>query len=276
MQYGEQSKTLVREPSNLPKYSRKFTKYFGKRKTSMFSKYANQSRTIWNDLSTSQRLVLVIWWLTVLAFYVTMNLSYMCSYHLSSSTEDTSTFITTYDTSKMFYNSKSYVLFALYVNGCYIQPFVHLTMLIFITFFNFTPKRKRYFLDRMRFSARFTILPIFTLLFMTFAVDRHVEGFLEASVYISPTTGYYIQLIAGPALILLETWVIRLNDCAAPDIQNVYITRLSLFASGASVVCFIAFLWSDIMEVEILGLLRTLMSETDDPFVHFVDRKSVV
>jgi len=105
---------------------------------------------------------------------------------------------------------------------------------------------------------------------MTFAVDRHVEGFLEASVYISPTTGYYIQLIAGPALILLETWVIRLNDCAAPDIQNVYITRLSLFASGASVVCFIAFLWSDIMEVEILGLLRTLMSEDDDPFVHFV------
>jgi len=269
MMKRDPSGPLLRDNSNLS-ISRKFTKYLSKRKTSIFSPYANENRRLWDDIGQVQKIVLVIWWAALVAGYITMNCVHMSSYHQESSSGSTMKMITTRDTAEMFYNAESYVLFALYVNGCYVQPTVHLTMLVLLTFLTFSPKRKRYLLGRMRFWAKFTILPTFTLLFLTVAVDRHVFGFLEASVYVKPRLGTYIQFLVGPGLMLLETWVIRLNDCAAPDIQNNYITRMSLIFSGASVVCWISFLYSNIMEVEILGLLRSLMSETDDPYVSFV------
>merc|ERR1719499_1236675 len=66
-------------------------------------------------------------------------------------------------------------------------------------------------------------------------------------------------MIAGPILILLHNYCIGLNRLGPLPRTSILVSRISLFCSGCSLICVVGFLVSNMLSIEITGILGVLL-----------------
>jgi len=228
------------------------------------SRVLKEEVSLFELISFQSRLIYIIWWCITCACFMTVATSQIGSFRFDSESESvksTASNITTWSIAKMFWNGNGQFLAVLYFQGVYITPYVQLLISLIVMFSPMYAARRRFILVRQRFFAKLSIMPTFMLLIDIEAFDNKVITLFPAQMYIQPTRVYFVQMIAGPVLVLLHNYVINLNRLGPLPRTSILVSRISLFCSGCSLVCAIGFLSSNMLDIEITGLLGRLLAD---------------